>query len=103
MLTRRHLSVIRAALRFWAEEMHPYDGGLIAAYCQRSEQDDDFPDADDVEWMTENIDRLELLFALVSVDHSGVIHDRLFDSAEAAEQARGTTKGDVASVLVLRD
>ena len=43
MLTRRHMSVIRAALRFWSEEMPPDDQRLIEAYCDRTEVDDDFP------------------------------------------------------------
>ena len=100
MLTRRHLSVIRAALRFWSEEMPPYDQRLIEAYCDRTEVDDDFPYREDVDWIVDNIDRMELRFAVVSVDYSSVIHDRLLDSAVAATQATGTAGAEVAAVVV---
>ena len=101
MLPRRHLSVIRAALRFWSEEMSPYDQRLIEAYCDRPDVDDDFPYREDVDWIAGNIDRMKLRFAVVSVDYSNVIHERLLDSAVAATQAMGTTRAEVAAVLTV--
>jgi hypothetical protein len=103
MLTRRHLSVIRAALRFWSEEMQPYDADLIAVYSARSEQDDDFPYSDDVSWIVDNVERLELRFMVCSSDQTRFLHNRIYSSAAAARQAIGTTKADIAAVLVLRD
>lgn len=103
MLTERHLSVIRAALRFWSEEMQPFDNELMSAYCDRAESDNDFPYSEDVEWITDNIDRLELRFFLIDAVQTSLISDRVFGSVVAAEQALGTTKGEVTAMLVLRD
>ena len=99
MLTRRHLSVIRAALRFWSEEMGPYDQRLMEAYSGRTEADDDFPHPEDVEWIVENAKRLELRVAVVSTDYAKVVHERLLNSAAAAVQAKGTRTARVAAVL----
>ena len=103
MLTKRHLSVIRAALRFWSEEMQPFDNELMSAYCDRVDSDDDSPDSEDVEWVTDNIDRLELRFLLIDAVQTSLISERVFRSVAAAQQALGTTKGEVAAMLVLRD
>ena len=99
MFTRRHLSVIRAALRFWSEEMGPHGYDQIGNYCELTETDDAFPHAEDVEWIVENARRLELRFAVVSTDYANVIHERLLDSAAAAVQAKGTRNARVAAVL----
>ena len=101
MLTQRRLSVIRAALRFWSEEMHPYDEDLIATYCNRSRSDDEFPHPEDVEWMIDNEHRLRLRFAVISNDQSEVVNGRLFDSAEAVQQEAGPTQTEIAAMLVL--
>ena len=103
MFTRRHLSVIRAAIRFWSEEMRPYDHDLMAHYCELTETDDDFPHAEDVEWIVENARHLELRFAVVSTDYSNVIHERLLSSAAAAVQAMRKRDAEVALVLVARN
>lgn len=103
MLTRRHLSVIRAALRFWSEEMQPYDAELIAAYCDRTEQDDDFPYPDDANWVFDRVERLELRFMVCSSDQTNSIYGRVYPSAAAIRQAIGTTEADIAAVLILSD
>ena len=103
MLTQRHLSVIRAALRFWSEEMQPYDSELMSAYCDRAESDDDFPYSEDVQWITDHMDQLDLRFILIDAARSSLISDHVFSSVTAAQQALGTTKGEVAAMLVLRD
>lgn len=102
MLTRRHLSVIRAALRFWSEEMQPYDADLIGAYCDRTEQDDDFPGPDDIPWIVDRVERLELRFMVCSSDQTNSVHGRIYPSVAAIRQAIGTTKADIATVLILR-
>jgi hypothetical protein len=81
--------------------MSPYDQRLIEAYCDRTDVDDDFPYREDVDWIAGNIDRMKLRFAVVSVDYSNVIHERLLDSAVAATQAMGTTRAEVAAVLTV--
>jgi hypothetical protein len=103
MFTQRHLSVIRAALRFWSEEMGPHGHDQIGQYCELTETGDDFPDAQDVEWIVENAGRLELRFAIVSADSANVVHGRLLDSAVAAVQAKGTRNARVAAILLIAD
>jgi hypothetical protein len=83
--------------------MQPYDEGLIAAYSQRQRSDDDFPFPKDVEWITDNLDRLELRFITITADRSNFVRDHMFDSRVAAWQALGSTKGQAMAILVVRD
>ena len=103
MFTRRHLSVIRAAVRFWSEEMGPHGHDQMGHYCELTETDDDFPHVEDVEWIVENAGSLELRFAVVSTDYAKVVHERLLNSAAAAVQAKGTKNARVAAILLIAD
>jgi hypothetical protein len=83
--------------------MQPYDADLIAAYCDRTEQDDDFPDPDDTGWIVDRVERLELRFMVCSSDQTNSIYGRVYPSAAAIRQAIGTTKADITAVLILGD
>ena len=85
------------------EEMQTYDADLVSVYSGRSKSDDDFPQPNDIAWLVENLDQLDLRFAVVDPVNSTILNKRLLHLPEAASQARELRRAKVAAIFVIYD
>lgn len=99
MLTEQHLSVIRAALLFWDEEMSPHDPAIAAPYLDQPVGSGD--------WIKETVALLRQQFAVCrlryvvcSWDGMSLQNDQIFGSLPNAQMA-ATGSATVATLILL--
>jgi len=89
VLSQAHVTVIRAALKFWQEENGPEAGGLLQTYSEAA--DDDLPSTEQVQWLMDQIGIMQLRYVAISPQH-------LHQSPESALQAVTEQNAIVCSV-----
>lgn len=101
-LTPRHVAAIRAALRFWEEEMSSHDADLFSAYLD-GESPVELPTSDDITWLREHMKRVDIRYAICWTGSLTFADDRLFASIEQAQAALMVAGEPIVPVLVFRD
>lgn len=85
ILNNDELMLIRAALRFWQDEMSPHDLGLAASYFAAGKSDS-LPLDVGMEQLLNRLEACHLRYVIYDPDHEMILHSRLFESAEVAKQ-----------------
>lgn len=85
VLNDDELMLIRAALRFWRDEMSPHDLRLLPDYFAGEEQQS-LPESVGVTQLLERLENCRIRFVICDPDHEMVLHKQLFDSAANAKQ-----------------
>ena len=99
MLTTRHLAVIRAALKFWDEEMSPHGTAAFTGYADEPIVGGELTSSD-VTHVRKQLDRIELRYAVCDEDVTELIGGQLFETAEEAESAQHSRVERIVTVLV---
>ena len=97
MLTPSHLAVIRAALKFWDEEMSPHDSGIYAPYFDEPIVTGDWIKPA-VQSLRAQLSSCQLRYAACSPDGAALASDKLFESLEKAQAAFPNVQ--IAAVLI---
>jgi len=98
LLTKRHLAVIRAALRFFDEEMSPHGPDVSKHYFDEPLESD--LTADEVRQLRELLRICELRYACCDRTGTSLIRQELLTTPEDVRNAMNISFGRIASVLL---
>jgi hypothetical protein len=99
LLTHSHLAVIRAALKYWDEEMSPHDPAIYQGYFVEPIGTGEWiPPA--VSFLRSQFSACELRYALCSPDKATILGSQLFQALDEAQNAALSSPADIATVLI---
>jgi hypothetical protein len=99
MLTVSHLAVIRAALKFWDEEMSPHDPAIYTGYFDEPIGTGDWIKPA-VQSLRAQLSSCQLRYAACSPDGAALASDHLFESVEKTQGAFPAGTVQIAAVLI---
>ncbi|MCA9124840.1 MAG: hypothetical protein H6822_24575 [Planctomycetaceae bacterium] len=99
MLTPRHLAVIRAALKYWDEEMSPHRAGSFAAYLDEPSLAGNLT-SEDVTYARQQLANCTARYAACDEAATTLIGGQLFATIVEAERTSEAGSGRVVTVLV---
>ena len=99
MLTRQEIMLIRAALQFWVEEMDLEDSGMLAIYAGGPPIKSPWS-GEDIQRLRQQLLAARLRYAVCQHDATCVKNLRLFDTPEAANQAKTDDSDQLGVVLI---
>jgi hypothetical protein len=100
MLHRQEILLIRAALQFWYEEMDLEDSGMLAIYSGGPPIKPPWS-GEDIQRLRQQLLAARLRYAVCQHDATSVKNPRLFDTPEAANQAKTDDSDQLGVVLIL--
>lgn len=101
MLTRKGISLIRAALKFFDEEMRPFDPMLVRHYFDRPADANLQPG--DVERLRALLKDCELRYVACDLAGTTVLAHRLRRAPKSASASTKAKRHRLAAVLLFRD
>tara|TARA_R110002111_G_scaffold260867_1_gene332924 strand:+ start:39401 stop:39715 length:315 start_codon:yes stop_codon:yes gene_type:complete len=99
MLTRQEIMLIRAALQFWVEEMDLEDSEMFAIYAGGPTMKPPWS-GEDIQRLRQQLLAARLRYAVCQHDATRVNSPRLFNTSEAASQAKTDDSDRLGVVLV---
>jgi hypothetical protein len=99
MLTTRHLAVIRAALKYWDDEMSPHGAGSFAAYLDEPSLAGDLT-GEDVTHARQQLANCTARYGVCDEAATTLIGGQLFATIEEAERTAEATSGKLVTVLI---
>ncbi len=100
MLTRQELTLIVAALQFWAEEMDPKETSMLAAYAGVPLVDREWEQAD-IQRLRSQLLSAQLRYVVCNPEGTSLLNQRLFKTPDAANQAMAAVSGQIGSTLIV--
>ena len=99
MLTPSHLTVIRAALKFWDEEMSPHDPGIYTGYFDEPIGTGDWIKPA-VQFLRAQLSSCQWRYVACSPDGAALASDQLFETLEDAQKTFPVHTAQIAAVLI---
>ena len=99
MLTEKHLAIIRAALRFWDQEMSPHGDDMFLDYLDESDRNLELTVAD-TRVTRELLSQSSLFYALAEKETNRLLSGDLIDATVGDEITFHSDRARLVTVLV---
>lgn len=96
--TERDVVLLRAALRYWQDEMAPHDSDMMAAYFETDKRDA-LPGPHECIGLLERLEKCSIRYAVCDADNGTIVENCLYQTLVDAE-AGSADNLRVATVLL---